>query len=236
MADNKRTYLKFITPRTVVKYPRLIKPDTGPKNNPSEPKFSVKGIFTPGEGEFIVGKTKLSYEGIVEKLEALRDEEFDRVLAEAKAKKNGKLIKLLHKAPVFAPVLDDEGNETAEVQVYAKTAATYKDKQTGKVENKRPPLMFDSKGKKIEGKLPAVGGGSTMKIAVSACPYFVASSGAVGITCYLDSTQLIKLVEFGGGSNPGFDAEDDGFEAEDAESSFDDETGGGNGAESGDDF
>jgi hypothetical protein len=235
MADNKREYLKFITPRTVVKYPRLLKPDTGPKNNPSDPKFSVKGIFTPGEGEFIVGKTKLSYEAIVEKLEALRDAEFDRVMAEAKAKKNGKLIKLLHKAPVFAFVLDDEGNETAEVQVYAKTAATYKDKQTGTVETKRPPLMFDSKGKKIEGKLPSVGGGSTMKIAVSACPYFVASSGAVGITCYLDSTQLIKLVEFGGGgTNPGFDAEDDGYEAESGEATFDNESGGDAG--SGDEF
>jgi hypothetical protein len=235
MADNKREYLKFITPRVVVKYPRLIKPDTGPKGKESAPKFTVKGIFTPGEGEFIIGKTKVSYEGIVEKLEAIRDEEFERVMADAKAKKKGALIKKLHKAPVFKQVLDDEGNETAEVEVYAKTAATYKDKGTGEVLNKRPPLMFDSKGKKIEGKLPAVGGGSTMKIAVSAAAYFVESSGAVGITCYLDSTQLIKLVEFGGGgTNPGFDSEDDGYEAEDAPASFGDE--GGDGAESGDDF
>lgn len=233
MADNKREYLKFITPRVSVKYPRLIKPDTGPKGKESAPKFTVKGIFTPGEGEFIVGKTKLAFDAIVEKLEAMRDAEFDKVMAEAKAKKKGALIKKLHKAPVFKPVLDDEGNETTEVEVFAKTSATYKDKGTGEVVNKRPPLMFDSKGKKIEGKLPAVGGGSTMKIAVSACPYFVASSGAVGITCYLDSTQLIKLVEFGGGTNPGFDAEEDGFEAEDAEASFDNES---SDAESGDDF
>lgn len=223
--SEKREYIKFITPRVIVKYPRLLKPDTGPRNKPTPPKYSVKGLFTPGEGTFTIGKTQVSYEDIVAKLEEARDAEHVKVLAEAKAKKNGKLVKLLQAAdaimPVFYAEVDEEGEETGLVQLNAKTAAEVKDKDTGKVEKKSPPPMVDAKGKKIA-KIPAVGGGSTMKIAVSAAPYFVAATGKVGITYYLNGTQLLVLEEYEGGGL-GFVAEDGYDGAEDGEAEFGDE-------------
>lgn len=236
MADDKTPQLKFITPRVIVQYPRLLKPDTGPKGKEGKPKFTVKGTFVPGEGNFVVGKTTLSCDAIVEKLEAMRDEHFEEVAADLKAKKKGAAFKKLNKAPVFRPVLDEEGEETDKVFINAKTSAQYKDKKTGELVDKRPPAMFDAKGNVIKGKLPNVGGGSTMKIAVLAKPYYVESSGEVGITYYLESTQLIDLVEFGGSSNPGFGDEGGGYEAEaDGDASFADESSAGSTGED-DDF
>lgn len=208
MAKNEDTKIHIITPRAVVSYPRLLKPDVGTKQNPQKPNFNVKGTFSPG-GKFVVGKKLMDHDEVVALLEAARDEEFDKQLADAKSKKNGKLIKLLHKAPVFAAVVDGEGNETGELSVRAKTAAEYKDKDTGQIVKKDPPTMFDAKGKKIE-KLPPVGGGSEMKIGAQCKPYFVAATGAVGITFYLEATQLLKLVKYTGGKS----AEAMGFGAE----------------------
>jgi hypothetical protein len=224
MSESKREYIKFITPRVIVKYPRLLKPDTGPKSKPTPPKYSVKGIFTPGKGTFTVGKTQMSYEEIVALLEEARDAEFVKVMAEAKAKKNGKLVKLLNEKgcqDVFYALVDEDGAETGEVQIGPKTAAEFKDKETGLIEKKPPPSMVDAKGKKIK-KIPAVGGGSEMKLAVSATPYFVAATGAVGMTYYLNGTQLLKLEEYEGGGL-GFVAEDGYDGSEDGDAEFSDE-------------
>jgi hypothetical protein len=213
MAD-KAPSIDFITPRVIVQYPRLIKPDAGPKGKEGKLKFNVKGVFNPTGAKFVVGKTTLSIDALTEKLEAIRDEHFDAVKADLQAKKKGAAVKKMTKAPVFRPVLDEEGNETEQVYVSAKTYAQYTDKKSGQVIDKKPPTMFDAKGNVIKGKLPNVGGGSTMKIAVTAKAYYVDSSGEVGISYYLNSTQLIDLVEFGGSTNPGFADEGGGYEAE----------------------
>jgi hypothetical protein len=244
MADNKREYIKFITPRGVAKHPRLLKADPGPKGKEYKvPVFKTRIEFEPG-GSFTVGKSKVEHDEIVAKLEAMRDAEYDRVEADLKAKKGKGVVALkkLHKAPVFGAVLDDEGNETGKLTLSAKTASEYEDKKTGETIKKRPPTMFDAKGKELK-KLPPVSGGSEMKVAVAACPYFVEGTGAVGITYYLEATQLLKLVEFGGrsaadmgfGSEEGYSGEDDGdpgFSPEDDDS----EPAGKSDAKTGDDF
>lgn len=235
MSDQKKKSIKFITPRVIVQYPRLLKPDAGPKGKEGKLKFNVKGTFTPDkDAKFTIGKTVVSYDAIVEKLVELRDEFYDELEADLKAKKKGPALKKLHKADPFRALLDDEGNETEKVYLTAKTYAQYKDKKTGELINKKPPPMFDAKGNLIKGKLPPVGGGSTMKIACTAMAYYVDSSGEVGVTYYLDSTQLIDLVEFGGSTNPGFGDEGGGYEADEEEASFDDESSG-DGKSAGDD-
>jgi|ERR1700722_18920492 len=240
MSDTKRVLLKFISPRGIYRYPRLLKPDAGPKGKESKvPKFSVKNEFDPGQ-QFVVGKTKVSQEEIVEKLEALRDAKFDEVEADLKAKKKGAALKKLSKAPVLRPVLDEDGNETGKLFITAKTASEYKDKKTGEIVKKRPPTMFDAKGKELK-KLPNVGGGSEGKLSVSADAYYVDSSGEVGVTYYLEATQLLKLVEFGGRSaaDHGF-GEEEGYSGdEDGPAEFDDESaskGEESTAKAGDDF
>jgi hypothetical protein len=220
--------LHLITPRSLYVYPRLGPvADKGTKKFPQKPNFNVKGVFKPGQ-QWVVGKQLVDHDAVVEKLEEMRDAEFDRQLAEAKAKKNGKLVKQLHKADVLRAEVNEEGVETGELSVRAKTAAQYEDKETKKIVLKDPPTMFDAKGKKI-GKLPPVGGGSEGKIGVYAKPYFLASSGAVGITFYLEATQLLKLVKYTGGRSAdamGFGAEEGYTDDGDGEDGFVDETGG----------
>lgn len=218
--------IKFITPRGIAVYPRLNKPDSGPKGKESKvPKYSVRVRFAP-TGSFIVGKTSVSYADFVERLEEMRDEFFDATVAALKEKLKGKKLEAalaaMKKVDVFPAFLDKEGEETGEVSVNAKTVSQYKDKKTGEIIKKKPTI-FDAKGVVIK-KVPQIGGGSEMKVAASAAAYYVDGTGAVGITYYLDGVQLLKLVEFGARSaeSLGFGAEE-GYDASEGESAFDDE-------------
>ena len=75
--------------------------------------------------------------------------------------------------------------------------------------SKNAPKLFDSKGNPIKDISELrVGGGSTIKIAGAAKAYN--AGGATGVTCYLNSVQVIDLVEY---SSSPFGAEEGGFEA-----------------------
>lgn len=210
--------LKFISPRVIVRYPRLIKPDTGTKKNPAKPNYNVTGVFNPATvGAFTVGKTAVSYDDVVTQLEEIRDAEFDAQKADLTKKKTPaaqKLLKLLHKVPVFRPEINgDDGTETGEVSFRAKTAAEFPDRDDKtKIVKMPPPPVFDSKGKTLA-NVPPIGGGSELKIGALAKAYYVAATGAVGVTFYLEATQLLKLVKYSGRTAEamGFGNEDDGY-------------------------
>ncbi len=75
--------------------------------------------------------------------------------------------------------------------------------------SKNAPKIFDSKGNPIRDVSDLkIGGGSTLKIAGAAKAYN--AGGATGVTCYLNSVQVIDLVEY---SSSPFGAEEGGFEA-----------------------
>jgi hypothetical protein len=237
MADEKE-YLTLITPRGVTIYPHFNKPDKGTAKFPKDPpEYNVKLRFSPG-GTFMVGKTSTSHDDVVEKLTKMRDAHFETVKARLKAEKKGDLLKKLNKVDVFKSVVDDEGNDTGELTITAKTYAEKKDKETGKIEKKPPPKLVDAKNKEIK-KLPPIGGGSEMKLKLSATAYHMPATGAVGITYYLDGGQLLKLVKFGGDAESmGFGVEDDadGYSGEeDGDADFDDESSDDSDSESGDD-
>lgn len=211
--------VKFISARIVVKYPRLIKPDTGTKKHPAKvPNYNVTGVFNPATvGSFTQGKTAVSYEDLVAQLEEIRDAEFDFHKADLTKKKTPaaqKLLKLLNKVPVFRPEINgDDGTETGEVSFRAKTAAEFKDRDDPKQMVKvPPPPVFDSKGKTLA-VVPPIGGGSEMKIGAVGKAYYVEATGAVGVSFYLEATQLLKLVKYSGrtAESLGFGAEDDGY-------------------------
>jgi hypothetical protein len=75
--------------------------------------------------------------------------------------------------------------------------------------SKNQPKFFDGKGNPIKDITGVnVGGGSTLKIAGAAKAYN--AGGTTGVTCYLNSVQIINLVEY---SSSPFGAEEGGFEA-----------------------
>ena len=75
--------------------------------------------------------------------------------------------------------------------------------------SKNMPKIFDSKGNPIKDLSELrIGGGSSLKIAGAAKAYN--AGGNTGVTCYLNSVQVIDLVEYNGSP---FGAEEGGFEA-----------------------
>lgn len=215
-------YLKFITPRGVTQYPRFNKPDTGPKKNPHDPQFKTKLLFA-NDGQFVVGKNKVDCSDMVKRLEDLRDELFEETKAELKSAKKGDALKKLNKRPVFAVAVDEEGNDTDQLMLSCKMYAETKDKKTQEVKKRKLPI-FNAKGDALT-KPPQIGGGSEVKLALSAKAYYNATNGEVGVTFYLDSVQLLKLVEFQGrdAGSYGFEKED-GYDGAGDGSGFADET------------
>lgn len=75
--------------------------------------------------------------------------------------------------------------------------------------SKNAPKLFDAKGNPIKDTSELrVGGGSVFKIAGAMKAYN--AGGTTGVTCYLNSVQIIDLVEYNGSP---FGAEEGGFEA-----------------------
>jgi hypothetical protein len=75
--------------------------------------------------------------------------------------------------------------------------------------SKNAPKLFDAKGNPIRDTSDLrVGGGSVFKVAGAMKAYN--AGGSTGVTCYLNSIQIIDLVEYNGSP---FGAEEGGFEA-----------------------
>ena len=189
MAIQKLPLLK--TPAGVAVYPHLTKPDTR---------------FVP-EGQYQV-KLRIPSEE-AQDLIAQLDAAFAAAQETAKEKNQGKKIKEATKPYVIEE--DDEGNETGNIVVSFKCKAQITDKQ-GNVRVNSPKL-FDSKNKEFP-KDEEIWGGSTLRVAFNAVPYYTAMAGA-GISLRLKAVQVIELVSGGGGGNGasyGF-GEEDGYVA-----------------------
>lgn len=82
----------------------------------------------------------------------------------------------------------------------------------------RRPKIFDAEGKKVPAGL-RIGGGSQMKVAATAAAYN--APFGIGVTCYLNAVQLLKLETWGADNADafGFDTEGGGFSADDVDES-----------------
>lgn len=185
----------FVSPAGIAIYPWITKADTK---------------FNPG-GDY---RCKLRMpskvaQGLIDKLEPLRQ----AALAEHKKakKKNPKEGNV-----PWSTVLDDDGNETDEIEFNFKSKATITTKD-GKTLTKKINC-FDSKGKPMPEGID-IWGGSKLKVAFQAVPYDVAASG-VGLSLRMTAVQVIDLVQGSGGnsgSSYGF-GEEEGYVAEEATS------------------
>lgn len=212
MAD-KRPSIKFITPRGVAIFPKLSKPDTKWK---AEGEYSCKLRLTPDA---------LPAE-LVEKLVAMRDEFATETKADLVAKKNGGKAKTLKiREQLCAAETDKEsGSETGNVILNAKMTASGISKKDGKPWS-RSPKLFDAKGKPLSATAQ-IWGGSELKLAVEAIPYYTPKDNEVGISFRLEAAQVLKLVSGTAKDAAGYGfGEEEGY-AEDQGAPFDDTTGG----------
>lgn len=181
------------SPAGVAVHPWLNRPDT---------KFNARGVY----------KVKLAFDSsdpaaqeFKASLEKLRDDK----LAEWKADPaNKKYLKRLSVNDVCAEELDDEGEPTGRWLFNFSTYASYKDKKTGQVVQRKPPTLFDSRRNVVTVN---VFGGSTLKVAYSPSFWFSAKDTEVGLKTYLVAVQIIELVS---GSGASFFDDEDGYVAE----------------------
>lgn len=210
MTDSqKRPSVKFISPKGVAIFPKLHKPDT---------KFKKEGQYT------VKLRIESLPEALIEKITELRDTFLAETIEGIKAKiigpkwnpkERAEKLKALKTPDVITAELDAEGNETGNIILHAKMTASGVSTKDGKPWT-REPKVFDAKKKKMS-PIPAIFGGSELKIAVEAAPYFAPGTKeappVVGITYYLDAVQVLKLVKAGDrtADSYGF-GEEEGFE------------------------
>lgn len=214
MAKAEPSKLNLILPRGTAIYPKLNKPDT---------KFDAAGVFdtkvaiSADASDGVIGKELVNLETVLERLTALRDEFVEakrQELAASSDPKNKAKAKNLKVKDIGEPGLDDDGNENGSHVFKAKMKASGVKKDGSPWTRK--PLLFDAKNKKLADNSPPIYGGSVIKVAVSAMPYYAATDNAIGVTLYLEAVQVIELVSAGGnksGAGFGFGVED-GYEAE----------------------
>jgi len=169
-------------------------------------------VFTPDtkyqpEGEYSMKLTVREdlAEDLCEQLDALTDAIYAKSL-----KDNPKLKTKLTKRTPYEQVLDDEGNETGEIEFKFKTKARITAKDGSTYTNK--VAVFDAKAKPITQELK-IGNGSLMKVGFEPVPYMMQSTKEASVSLRLKSTQLIDLVEFGAASPFG---EEEGYTFEES--------------------
>lgn len=201
---DSKGYTTVTTPRGVLKYPKLVTADT---------KFDAEGTYStkfllPGDED----ETK--------EFMALLDDIYGKGL-EVFKKENPKKSKTATLVAPYHMEVDDEGNETGNVEFSFKRKATGKSQKTGKTWQNKVAL-YDAKGKPTKAD---PWGGTIAKLSVIIDPPERAYSNpaGVGVTVRLDAVQIIELKA--GGER---DAKSRGFEEEegyeDTSGGFDDES------------
>jgi len=142
---------------------------------------------------------------VCEQLEALIDEEYNKVV-----KEKPQLKATLSKRPVTEPDFDQDGNETGNVVFKTKLKAKIRGKngqaysqKVNVVDAKRNPMSGDQ----------LIGNGSVIKVAVEPVAYMMQSTKQVGVSLRLKAVQVIDLVEHGSSSTDAIFDEEDGFVA-----------------------
>lgn len=109
---------------------------------------------------------------------------------------------------------NEDGTTTFNFKCYA----SFVDKKTQEVKQINVPIV-DSQGKVINGKRPAIRGGSELKIMYNIIPYGWSQVAGASVKLQLSSVMLIKLVEFSGDVTGAWadEAVDGGFTATESE-------------------
>jgi hypothetical protein len=223
------------TPRGVFVWPKLNAPDF---------KFNSAGAF-----QCKLRLVKDKAQGLIDKLQPLHDqavEDAKAKMAEMKPADRKKAEQKWQVHPLYQDVLDEEGDETGEVEFNFKMTHSGTSKKTGKPW-KRVPKVFDAKGNEVKlfdknreplRNAPQIWGGTEGRISFEASPFYMPATGC-GLSLRLEGVQIIVLRSGGGksASEMGFGREedDDGFDANEQSYSADEDGEGGSSGGSSDD-
>lgn len=189
-----------LTPKGVLKFPALHKPDT----YKGDTKYKTGLLLDPSEPEV---------QAFIKKLEGIRDEHIVKVQQWLEAEGKPGLAKKVKSREVVKDDLDKEGNETGYVVINAAMKAEYRDRSTGEMK-KLSPKFFDSKGKKID-RAPEIWGGTVARLGLDLMPTLRAADGAWGVGFFLDAVFVIDLKgpSARGSSAYGYTPEEGGYDS-----------------------
>ncbi|ARM69632.1 single-stranded DNA-binding protein [Pseudomonas phage KNP] len=208
MAKSTKQFL-FTPVGTAEPYCSIQKPDFG---NPEKGFGNPRGVYKVSltipsrEAQPLIDKITKAYDkNWAEISEAW--ENGGRAAAQAKLARGKKLLEAYQgELPFFE---NEDGTVTFKFSGYA----SYKDQKTG--ENRDIVLrVVDAKGKRIEA-VPAIAGGSKLKVRFSIFPYTFGAVVGASVKLQLDSVMLIELREFAAGGDDWAGQEEEGFEAPD---------------------
>lgn len=180
------------TPVGKAQWAHLTVPDT--KFNP-DGEYKVKLVLDANKAQ-----------GLLKELDTLVDAEYDKAKKE-NPKKAAKIIR----QDAYQPEVDDEGKETGNIELSFKLKASGTSR-SGQAFTQKPALV-DGKGKPITKRNFKVGNGSEIAVAFEPIGYFMQSTNIASVSLRMKAVQIVNLIEYGDGSNFGFDTFDNGFDA-----------------------
>jgi hypothetical protein len=199
MADHF-TPISATSPVGIAVYPKLTTPDT---------KFNPDGVYScrlrvPADkaAPFVAKLDELYQRNLeVTKAKLERAAEESSGIEKGKAKKALAAFKPADKPYKLA--VNEEGEETGEVEFNFKLTAKYTERKTGKVRTRRPSIV-DYKGTQIDPEDVSIWGGSKVQVGCKLAPFNTAIG--CGISLRLVQVRIIKLVS---GGDEQFEYEDD---------------------------
>lgn len=222
MAEKKQKAPSFVTPKGVFRYPALIKPDYGTKEYPKvNGEYKVSLILTEEEAQPLIEKLQPLHDAAVSEGE----EKFKELKIEQRKK-----LKELTVTDLYTVEYDKETEEpTGNLIFKFSSSASGKSAKDGSTWTRKPPTLFDSKGKPLT-NVSAIWGGTVGKVAFDVGSYFVGGTGLAGLKLYLTAAQIIDLVAGGSQNAAGFGfGEEEGYEAEEEDTFPSETTAGANG-------
>lgn len=164
-----------ISPAGELMRPCLLKPDT---------KYDDAGVYKTLLKVRADEPAAIKFQELLEKVQ---QEEHDRQVQEAEAKKkgSGKKVKLAD-----LPMEETEEDGVDYLVFNFKSKASYTDKKTGQVVERKIAL-FDGKGKALTHDLK-IGTGTVARISVFVSPFYTALLGA-GVTLRIRAVKILKL-------------------------------------------
>lgn len=183
------------TPVGKAMWAHLTVPDT--KFNP-EGEYKVKLVLDAKKAE-----------GLLKELDALTESNY-----EAACKENPKKKAKINNVEAYQPEVDDDGNETGNVELSFKLKASGTTR-TGQAFTQKPALV-DAKGKAISNRDFKIGNGSEIAVAFEPVPYFMQSTNNASVSLRLKAVQIVNLLDYADGSAFGFETFDEGFTASSA--------------------
>ena len=214
MAKSKLT--KFVSPAGLAVWPHLNEPDY---------QYNPNGTFhVKLRADTDLPKVAALVAALDEAHDASVAAFFEELKAMPKYKTAAAAKKVLKDGDKpYTYVTDDDGEDTNEVEFNFKMSykVPKKDKEGDFWEFN--PVYIDSAGKVIKGDVPAIWGGSELKVRYVIQPWSSVKLGA-SVRLRMDAVQIINLVTAGEGNAEGFGEEDGSYVADDQASGFDAES------------